>query len=163
MNGRSIQVFCGLALVVACQGGGVANDFGPGLSDNAPTDPGAPADPNAPPPNPNDPPFADPTPVSDPCPDVCRELTALCPDEDPDEDDDYNECVQGCRGEIARCRDLAIAEARCRARNGCAFDEPGPQTDPNEPVVCEAERVRYITCVGPDQEPPDGEGGAGGI
>jgi hypothetical protein len=46
------------------------------------------------------------------------------------------------------------------------FDEPGPQMDPNaapEPPVCEAETVRYIACLGPDPDPPDGEGGAGGI
>src|SRR5262245_19956119 len=169
MNRRTIHVFCGLGLVVACQGGGSPNDFGLGPSDNAPTDPGAPGDPGEPPGNPNDPPGNPNDPPfgggsvpgsSVDCTSVCNEVHALC----PDEDDDVAECIEDCRTEVpAQCLELAIAFVRCVARNGCTLQDPRPQVDPNEeiPIVCEAELVAYANCLGP--EPPDGEGGAGGI
>ncbi len=162
MNRRTIGTLCGLVIVVACQGGGSPNDFGLGPTDNAPTDPGAPSDPNAPPGNPNDPPFSDTVPGSSAdCTTVCNEIVTLC----PDANGDVNECIRDCNSEIPpQCRNQAIAFVRCIARNGCEFDEPGPQTDPNDPQlgVCEAEILTYATCLGP--QPPDGgEGGAGGI
>lgn len=158
MNRRSISVLCGLGLAVACTGGGAPNDFGLGPSDNAPTDPGAPPDPNAPPGNPNDPPFADGRATGDvpDCRSLCAEVVGNC----GGDFDDYDECVDDCLDITPACRSRAGTYARCVARNGCNFDQEGGQ---DEVVVCEAELVALITCVGPDPDPPGGEGGAGGM
>jgi hypothetical protein len=152
MNRRTTGTLCGLALVVACQGGGSPNDFGSGPGYNAPTDPGAPSDPNAPPPNPNDPPFSDDVPGSAPsCGSICRDVALLC----ANEPDDYDECVRECTSDIpARCLKLAGDLVLCAARNDCNLDLDFGGT------ICGPEVIAYVNCFGP--QPPDGEGGAGG-
>lgn len=153
----SVRTVLGVAILASCgstggSGGGTQDFVSTGGPDTPPSDFDVPPG-QDPPPSDFDSTVPGTGTTTANCESVCSEIQTLC----PSEDQDLAECVQDCTTDVpAACFDVTLAYVRCVANNGCVIDE--------EQEICAAEIEAYVTCIlDNDPNPPDGEGGAGGI